>query len=185
MLKYQGKSLYEYCKKNNLNYYTVKYRVDNLGISIEDAINYISKNSKYYYKGKTLHAWCKENGINYNTVKSRIRELGLSVENAVNYKYNRRSKKEIEEIKDWCKKNNYKFSSINYKMKTYGLTKEEAANWKRKYVYQINDESLFNYLKKNNYPSWFYKEIRNDVIEKNMSVQEAFNLRKERYYAKI
>ena len=65
------------------------------------------------------------------------------------------------------------------------LTKEEAANWKRKYVYQINDESLFNYLKKNNYPSWFYKEIRNDVIEKNMSVQESFNLRKERYYAKI
>ena len=70
-------------------------------------------------------------------------------------------------------------------MKTYGLTKEEAANWKRKYVYQINDESLFNYLKKNNYPSWFYKEIRKDVIEKKMSVQESFNLRKERYYVKI
>ena len=46
MLKYQGKSLYQYCKEKKLNYYTIKYRIENLGLSVEEAINYISKKSK-------------------------------------------------------------------------------------------------------------------------------------------
>ena len=173
MLKYQGKSLYQYCKEKKLNYYTIKYRIENLGLSVEEAINYISKKRKYYYEGKNLHTWCKENGVNYNTVKSRIRELGLSVEEAVNYNTNRHSRKDI---KDWCKENVYKISSIIYKIKTYGLTKEQAASWRRKYCYEIENESLYDYLLKKGWGKRAYSTIRKYVVDKNLSVEDAFNL---------
>ena len=172
-LFYEGKSLLQYCKEKKLNYYTIKYRIENLGLSVEEAINYISKKGKYHYEGKNLHAWCKENGVNYNTVKSRIRELGLSVEDAVNYNTNRHSRKDI---KDWCKENGYKFSSIIYKIKTYGLTKEQAASWGRKYCYEIENESLYDYLLKKGWGKRAYSTIRKYVVDKNLSVEDAFNL---------
>lgn len=170
---YEDSTLYKYCTQRNLNYYAVRYRVENLGLSVEEAIKTYSKKGKYYYEGKNLHAWCKENGVNYNTVKSRIRELGLSVEDAVNYNTNRQSRKDV---KDWCKENGYKFSSIIYKIKTYGLTKEQAAAWGRKYCYEIENESLYDYLLKKGWGKRAYSTIRKYVVDKNMSVQDAFNL---------
>ena len=172
MLKYQGKSLYQYCKEKKLNYYTIRRRIHVLGMSIEKAINAKSQ-THLFYEGKNLHAWCKENGVNYNTVKSRIRELGLSVEDAVNYNTNRHSRKDI---KDWCKEKGYKFSSIIYKIKTYGLTKEQAASWKRKYCYEIENESLYDYLLKKGWGKRAYIAIRKYVVDKNLSVEDAFNL---------
>ena len=170
---YEDSTLYKYCTQRNLNYYAVRYRVETLGLSVEEAINTYSKKGKYYYEGKNLHAWCKENGVNYNTVKSRIRELGLSVEDAVNYNTNRHSRKDI---KDWCKENGYKFSSIIYKIKTYGLTKEQAASWGRKYCYEIENESLYDYLLKKGWGKRAYSTIRKYVVNKNLSVEDAFNL---------
>ena len=170
---YEDGTLYKYCTQRNLNYYAVRYRVETLGLSVEEAINTCSKKGKYYYEGKNLHAWCKENGVNYNTVKSRIRELGLSVEDAVNYNTNRHSRKDI---KDWCKENGYKFSSIIYKIKTYGLTKEQAASWGRKYCYEIENESLYDYLLKKGWGKRAYSTIRKYVVDKNLSVEDAFNL---------
>lgn len=170
---YEDGTLYKYCTQRNLNYYAVRYRVETLGLSVEEAINTYSKKVKYCYEGKNLHAWCKENGVNYNTVKSRIRELGLSVEDAVNYNTNRHSRKDV---KDWCKENGYKFSSIIYKIKTYGLTKEQAASWGRKYCYEIENESLYDYLLKKGWGKRAYNTIRKYVVDKNLSVEEAFNL---------
>ena len=150
---YEDSTLYKYCAQRNLNYYAVRYRVETLGLSVEEAINTYSKKGKYYYEGKNLHAWCKENGVNYNT--------------------NRHSRKDV---KDWCKENGYKFSSIIYKIKTYGLTKEQAASWGRKYCYEIENESLYDYLLKKGWGKRAYSTIRKYVVDKNLSVEDAFNL---------
>ena len=171
MLKYQGKSLYQYCLENNLKYATILRRIRVLGMSIEKAINAKSQ-THLFYEGKSLLQYCKEKKLNYYTIKYRIENLGLSVEEAVNYKTNRHSRKDI---KDWCKENGYKFSSIIYKIKTYGLTKEQAASWGRKYCYEIENESLYDYLLKKGWGK-AYGTIRKYIVDKNLSVEDAFNL---------
>ena len=141
-------------------------------MSIEKAINAKSQ-THLFYEGKSLLQYCKEKKLNYYTIKYRIENLGLSVEEAVNYKTNRHSRKDI---KDWCKENGYKISSIIYKIKTYGLTKEQAASWGRKYCYEIENESLYDYLLKKGWGKRAYNTIRKYVVDKNLSVEDAFNL---------
>ena len=79
---YKGMSLYEYCKKNNISYYSVvsfikrniergsSKTIDEL---IDEGINTINRHQiKYYYKGIPLIEYAKENGLNANSIRGAI-----------------------------------------------------------------------------------------------------------------
>lgn len=83
---YKGKSLMDYCKEYNLDYYKYAYRIfklrkkkeyENLNNEelVKIAIDGSFLTNKYTYKGKQLKEYCKENEINYSTIMSRIFKL--------------------------------------------------------------------------------------------------------------
>lgn len=78
---YQGKTLDEYCKQNEINYKNILVRIKrikekNSDLTTEEILELVLNPNnmliKYNYKGMTLHNYCIENNINYNTIYSII-----------------------------------------------------------------------------------------------------------------
>lgn len=131
---YKNMLLIEYCKKNNLNYTTIKSRImrlteKNPGKNIEEiielAITY--QNDYFFYDGMPLSEYCKLNNLNIYTIKSRIRifrdknpnvNINQIIEKAIKYEnnndhyfYNGMT------LLKYCKLNNLNFSTINNRIR--------------------------------------------------------------------
>lgn len=85
-IEYNGeeyRNLRELCRKNELNFTSIKRRIEN-GMVLEDAIEDMKKN-RVVYKGKefkSLNSFCTHMGINTALMRYRIVN-GMSVEEAV------------------------------------------------------------------------------------------------------
>lgn len=84
-----GETLSSYCKRNNLSYAAIFKRIDEKGMSIDEAIkNYIPRKGrldnhvKYFYKGQSLYAYFKQNTKVYQRCRNLIR-AGMSIEEAI------------------------------------------------------------------------------------------------------
>lgn len=65
-----------YCEKNDLDYFTVKNRLHQSGMRLEDAINFKKGkfNKRYELNGErvSIREECKRRGLNYITVMGRL-----------------------------------------------------------------------------------------------------------------
>ena len=81
-LSFEGLSLYEFCKKNNYSYSSLKGFIYSAAernplLSVEDIVKlYIEQEHKgvfkYYYKGVTLKEYCNTNNISYTAIIALI-----------------------------------------------------------------------------------------------------------------
>lgn len=85
---YKGctKTLKRWCEDLDLNYRSVKTRLNNCGWTVEQAFENVGNTRlrmiEYRGETKTLKQWCSYLGLNYTTVHSRLNKLGWSVERA-------------------------------------------------------------------------------------------------------
>ena len=133
---YKGMSLYEYCKQNDISYYSVvsfvkrskergsKKTTDEL---IDEGIKTINRHQiKYYYQGIPLIEYAKENGLNANSIRGAILRkktksdeplqeiVDYYVENppiATRYYYKDQS------LKRFCDENGYPYQAIQYRIR--------------------------------------------------------------------
>lgn len=92
---YNGVSLYEYCKNKDVDYMSIKGRINYLkknGSNLYDVniVKFVIEEykdfRKYYYNGITLYRYCIINKISYHTVIDRIYKLlndGYSIEECI------------------------------------------------------------------------------------------------------
>lgn len=89
---YNGVSLYEYCRNNDMDYDSLRGRINWLkksGFNLDDdgIVKFVVEEykdfRKYYYNGVSLYRYCIINDVNYHTVLSRLYKLlnaGYSLE---------------------------------------------------------------------------------------------------------
>lgn len=158
---YNNMSLIEYCKKNNLNYSTIKSRIrklqqtspeTELSTIIDQAINdNIDEKTIYYYQGKTLKKYCEDHGLVYNRIYRQIKDLKDPNEinkliNEFITKKDHSPKKERYNInglnlKAYCKKYNYNYPII--KKYLYKFQKQD----KNMPLSNLLEKALLYYLK--------------------------------------
>ena len=139
---YKGITLSEYCKQNNLSYYSVVSYIKrklvngnakNIDELIDEAINTINRYGIiYYYKGIPLKDYAKQNGLNASSIRSAILRKKAT------------SDKQLQEIIDECVESYQKFS-IKYYYKGIPLFKycqSIGLNYNtviHKYLYEYED----------------------------------------------
>lgn len=127
---YEGVSLKEYCRKNDLNYTTIHLRISKLKkeypiLSLERLIimairEYQNPNQKYFYEGIPLTHYCKLHPeIKYDNIKQHLRkkekEKGeiLTTNEIQSFIEEYISKvKRIIKIKRYCEENNLEYKNV-------------------------------------------------------------------------
>lgn len=128
MLKYKGISLHKYCKENNLNYYTVRDRINKQKLSIDAAVKIKITKSKLY-DGKSLRKWCLEKGYDYKKIYSRMYYKNLTPEEAINFPEKVKYKIDNEPLISYMKNKGYsqtQYRNLLYKINREHCTAKEA-----------------------------------------------------------
>lgn len=152
LYKYNGMSLADYCRENDLNYATMVGRIvslqdKNSKLSNEEATRmaveeFTDSRFKYFLDGKTLEEYCAEHGLNADTQRNRIKiyadehpklpideviKAVLSTCGKVYYKYGYGEMS----LADYCRENGLNYNTmaeraLNIKRENPSLTDEEA-----------------------------------------------------------
>ena len=134
-----GESLHSYCVKNKLAYAPIYRKIDEKGMSVEEALSeYLTNkgrkdfNCKYFYKGKKLTEIFGCDTTQYNTCLYYIKIKGLSIEEAVEKCLHQPTR--VNGYKHWykgvplikyCKKHNINYHCVMSSMKLRKKTLEE------------------------------------------------------------
>jgi len=152
LYKYDGISLADYCRENNLNYATMVRRIvslqsKNSKLSNDEATRmaveeFTDSRFKYFYENKTLEEYCEEHGLNADTQRNRIKiyadehpelpidkvmKTVLSTCGKVYYKYGY----DGMSLADYCRENNLNYNTmadrtLTIKRGNPSLTDDEA-----------------------------------------------------------
>ena len=163
----------------NINYITLKYRINKKNLAIEDAINYKNNinNSFTIFRGTnkeftgSMKEIAKHFNINYDTLKYRVKNQNLTMEEAVNYNVNDRyeiftvfkntSKEFAGNLRQIANNFNANYENIRCRIVNNNFSIEEAIEIPLSKVYQ-ND---FSYKGKKGSIKELCKIFNKDYIE--------------------
>ena len=188
---YNGITLKEYCKINNLNYDTYLSRIKRIlkrekiseQLAVQKAlIDYENVNCLYYYDNMTLREYCQKHGFIYGTMLGYIKLMKKQNPNMENdkivflaieyYKKNHIPIKKYfyhnQRLSDFCLENNYDYNYLveylsTYVKNSFDITDEEMQ--KAIYRHNIrNSKKIFKLLNENTaYDESILKSLKVDV----------------------
>lgn len=158
----------------NISYNSLKYRIEKLNLSVDEAISYNSKNyknnkninaNKYtVFKGKidektgenlefigTLPEIAKHYNINYTTLRYRINKLNLSIEEAINFNKYSKIKDKDGNLINLNNNNNNNF--IKYIIYNKESNEKEFEGTLRQIAihYNVKYNSLYSAMRRHNF----------------------------------
>lgn len=90
-----GQSLIEWCEEHGVNYYVLRRRIVEHGMTVDEACESAGKFIAWkdtfgLGKNMSLRKYCRIHHLHYNTIYYRIKTIGLSLEDAVSYERNKK-----------------------------------------------------------------------------------------------
>lgn len=82
-----GETLYNYCKRNGISYWTMQTRCDKQGLTPDQALSAPPRVYKYRYtyNGEPLKAFCNRTGMNYRSIMNRVNRNKETIEESVQH----------------------------------------------------------------------------------------------------
>lgn len=95
-----GESLYHYCKRKGISYWTIQTRCDSRGLTPDEALTASPRQymHKFYINGETLVDYCKRKGLPYYSIINRSRVRKDTIEDSVKH-FEERSKRWMNKVK--------------------------------------------------------------------------------------